>query len=73
MQPTQWNNRVFQVKAAEEALSEAEEAPFERDEWITVALLGATADPLPGAKWRPDGLIVPLDWNPFGLMLPFDQ
>lgn len=62
-----------QVRAAEEALSEAEEALYEREEWITVAMLGATADPLPHARWRPEGLIVPLDWNPYGLMLPWDQ
>ena len=62
-----------QIDAAEEELRKAEEMLCEREEWITAAMLGATADPLPDARWRPQGLIVPLDWNPYGLMLPFDQ
>lgn len=62
-----------QLKAVEELLDEAEERLCEREEWITVAMLGATASPLPGAKWRQEGLIVPLDWNPYELMLPWDQ
>ena len=62
-----------QIEAAEEALNKAEDTLCEREEWITAALVRATADPLPQARWRPEGLIVPLDWNPYELMLPWDQ
>lgn len=62
-----------QLEATEPLLDEVEETPRDSEEWVTVALEGVTADPLPDAKWRPDGLLVPLDWNPHGLILPWDQ
>ena len=63
----------FQIRSAEDAIDEVEDTQRERDEWFTVAILGATADPLPDAKWRPDGFLVPVDWNPYGLILSWDQ
>ena len=64
-----------QMDSAEQSLDEWEEEHQDRDEWITVALLEATADPLPHARWRPEGLLAQLDpiRNPYGLILPWDQ
>lgn len=61
------------LESIEDILTRAESTTNLRDEWITVAVLDTTADPLPKAKWRPDGHLVPLEWNPHGLMLPWDQ
>ena len=64
-----------QVDSAERFLDEWEEEHQDRDEWITAALLEATADPLPRARWRPEGLLAQSDpiRNPYGLILPWDQ
>lgn len=64
-----------QLEGTEPLLDAVEETPRDREEWVTVALLGATADPLPGARWRPEGLLARLDpiRNPHGLLLPWDQ
>ena len=64
-----------QMDSAEQSLDEWEEEHQDRDEWITIALLEATADPLPHARWRPEGLLAQLDpiRNPYGLILPWDQ
>lgn len=62
-----------QIESAERLLDTVEDTHRNRDEWITVALVQATADPLTRAKWRSDGHLVPLDWNPHGLMFPWDQ
>ena len=68
-------NATQQVDSAERFLDEWEEEHQDRDEWITAALLEATADPLPRARWRPEGLLAQLDpiRNPYGLILPWDQ
>lgn len=64
-----------QMDDAERFLDECEEEHHDRDEWITAALLEATANPLPRARWRPEGLLAQLDpiRNPYGLILPWDQ
>ena len=64
-----------QLEATEPRLDAVEELPGYREEWVTVALEGATADPLPRARWRPEGLLAELDpiRNPYGLILPWDQ
>lgn len=62
-----------QLERTERLLDEVNESGSKRDEWVTVAILYANADPLPNAHWRPDGHLVPLDWNPWSLMLPWDQ
>ena len=67
------NATAGQIETTEPLLDAVEETPRDPDEWITVALEGAIADPLPSARWRPDGHLVPLDWNPHGLILPWDQ
>lgn len=67
------NAEPERMESAEQMLDMAEGTYFDGEEWFIVALLRATADPLPGAKWRPGGLLVPLDWNPHGLVLPWDQ
>ena len=62
-----------QINTAEELLDKVKEEYRDRDEWITAALVEGRADPLPQAKWRSDGLLMPLDWNPYGIMFPWDQ
>ena len=62
-----------QIENAERSLDEMEETLPDRDEWISAALLRATADPLKHARWRSDEHLAPFDMNPHGLMLPWDQ
>ena len=63
----------IQLERTEAMLDEVEKVSHDREEWITVALFGASSEPLSNANWRSDGLLVPLDWNPSGIVLPYDQ
>lgn len=67
------NSAQQQIENAERSLNSAEATLPARGEWITAALLGATADPLPGARWRPDDHMAPFDPHPHELKLPWDQ
>lgn len=62
-----------QIENAERSLDTVEATHPDRGEWITVALLGATADPLMQARWRSDEHLAPFDFNSRELMLPWDQ
>ena len=67
------NSAQQQIEIAERSLDATEASYPDRGEWITAALLGATADPLPGTRWRSDEHMTPLDQHPIGLKLPWDQ
>ena len=63
-----------QLDAVERALNEVRDTYSDRREWITAAVVGATADPLQSSKWRPEILVlVPMGWDTHGLTLPWDQ
>ena len=62
------------LEAVEESLDEAEKAAsYERQETHTIAICEVRANPLPHAKWCPEGFIVPVDRDPYELTLPWDQ
>ena len=67
------NSTQQQIESADRSLDTVEETHQDRAEWITAALLGATADPITHASWRPDELLSPISFNPYGLVLPWDQ